>query len=361
MNKSIYTEYANLTPYHIKWLDECGATWGDGTLLKDYPPSNTYLFFNGLYVDKFSQSARITEHQSDYTHLPTGDAFCQGVAGILGIEYGPEKPFTRKLINKLELHDKMERPLPEGTISKTETVTDDKGLAIDVKLLSEKDREWLKLNAGKMQKVSNAIHGAEKYQEYVCYLYDLSVANCIEPENFGYAEKEFYESKGVCITTDPTEFIRYVADKTGKEWEPTNDQKEWKAVEKPPLGLTPKYVKTEERKQEILEAMNRYNETGKPIPEEWVKEYDELSGLIDEGSPTYPHKTYRVLDSLDGVPFDKRIPLSEWVPPFGKPILYIEDDTFLPCSFEGISNAVLLQTMNGIKEANLDGHWMRIV
>lgn len=345
MNKSIYTEYADLTPYHIKWLDGCGATWGDGTLLKDYPPSNTYLFFNGLYVDKFSQSARITEHQSDYTHLPTGDAFCQGVAGILGIEYVPEKPFTRKLINKLELHDKMERPLPEGTISKTETVTDDKGLAIDVKLLSEKDREWLNINKGQ------PLPWDKGWGFCTLDRYDLL---CL-------SHKNYLEEYKISITTDPTEFIRYVANKTGKEWEPTNDQKEWKAVEKPPLGLTPKYVKTEERKQEILEAMNRYNETGKPIPEEWVKEYDELSGLIDEGSPTYPHKAYRVLDSLDSVPLDKRIPLSEWVPPFGKPILYIEDDTFLPCSFEGISNAVLLQTMNGIKEANLDGHWMRIV
>lgn len=25
---SIYTEYTNLTPDHIQWLDGCGAGWG---------------------------------------------------------------------------------------------------------------------------------------------------------------------------------------------------------------------------------------------------------------------------------------------------------------------------------------------
>lgn len=45
---------------------------------------------------------------------------------------------------------------------------------------------------------------------------------------------------------------------------------------KPPLGLKPKWVHDGERKCEILEAMERYAKTEKPIPIEWIKELKEL-------------------------------------------------------------------------------------
>lgn len=340
MNKSIYTEYANLTPYHTKWLDECGAKWaGTKETFGEFTGVNEPFIEYSLSFNGFVQ-CNDTAKSGNLIHLPTGDAFCRGVAEILGIEYVPEKPFTRKLINKLELHDKMERPLPEGTISKTETVTDDKGLAIDVKLLSEKDREWLKLNAGKMQKVSNAIYGAEKYQEYVCYLNDLELANCSDPENFGYAEKEFYESKGVCITTDPTEFIRYVANKTGKEW-----------GEKPMFG-----------KNQIEIDLDEQLFPGRQNMGEGALTNEDVMELLGDKVGYGSYKTYRVLDSLDGVPFDTRIPLSEWVPPIGKRVLVISESLQFMGAFQTVERGICFQEDNGSIHCFIDhGHWMRIV
>ena len=47
-------------------------------------------------------------------------------------------------------------------------------------------------------------------------------------------------------------------------------------LEKPPIGLRPKYVLDYERKTEILDAMERYANAGVPIPMEWVTELREL-------------------------------------------------------------------------------------
>lgn len=47
-------------------------------------------------------------------------------------------------------------------------------------------------------------------------------------------------------------------------------------VEKPPLGLKPKWIHDKQRKREIIEAMERYSNAGKPIPAEWVEELKEL-------------------------------------------------------------------------------------
>jgi len=277
MSKSIYTEYANLTPYHTKWLDGCGATWAGGDKFSEmkFIIDDCISFTSG----SFYQSPKIYYRRKDAIHLPTGDAFCQGVAEILGIEYVPEKPFTRKLINKLELHDKMERPLPEGTISKTETVTDDKGLAIDVKLLSEKDREWLGINF--------CVEIAFKYWAYIGY-----------EVGFIYGDNL---NDNIPITTDPTEFMRYVADKTGKEYIKN-------------LTITPEIKEKIQPKikERHIKASQQYNTPNVVMP-----------------TPTYPHKTYRVLDSLDGVPLDRRIPLSEWIPPFGTKVKFEFPDNII--------------------------------
>ena len=45
---------------------------------------------------------------------------------------------------------------------------------------------------------------------------------------------------------------------------------------KPPIGLKPKWIHEEERKTEILDAMERYSEAGLPIPKEWIEELREL-------------------------------------------------------------------------------------
>ena len=47
-------------------------------------------------------------------------------------------------------------------------------------------------------------------------------------------------------------------------------------MEKPPLGLTPKFVRDMERAKEIYEAVGRYVVAEKPIPLEWVEELNEL-------------------------------------------------------------------------------------
>lgn len=45
---------------------------------------------------------------------------------------------------------------------------------------------------------------------------------------------------------------------------------------KPPLGLTPRWLMDEKRQTEILAAIDRFGEAGKPIPAEWIEEYNEI-------------------------------------------------------------------------------------
>ena len=47
-------------------------------------------------------------------------------------------------------------------------------------------------------------------------------------------------------------------------------------MNKPPLGLVPKFVRNRERLEEINEAIKRYVDVDKEIPEEWLKERNEL-------------------------------------------------------------------------------------
>ena len=45
---------------------------------------------------------------------------------------------------------------------------------------------------------------------------------------------------------------------------------------KPPLGLTPKKIHSSLRIKAIFEAMTRYIDNGKSIPQEWVDELEEI-------------------------------------------------------------------------------------
>lgn len=47
---------------------------------------------------------------------------------------------------------------------------------------------------------------------------------------------------------------------------------------KPPLGLSPRWVWIEHRIVEVCEAIRRYNEGGKAVPEEWIGELEWLYG-----------------------------------------------------------------------------------
>lgn len=49
-----------------------------------------------------------------------------------------------------------------------------------------------------------------------------------------------------------------------------------KGYEKPPLGLTPRFIRDEQRIDEIVSAIERYITARKEIPSAWIEEYNEL-------------------------------------------------------------------------------------
>ena len=58
-----------------------------------------------------------------------------------------------------------------------------------------------------------------------------------------------------------------------------------KHCQKPPLGLVPRSIRDRERCQEIIEAIGRYNEAGKPVPAEWLEELsDKLITSVDRAA-----------------------------------------------------------------------------
>lgn len=60
-------------------------------------------------------------------------------------------------------------------------------------------------------------------------------------------------------------------------------------MNKPPIGLTPKYVRDELRKTDITNAIERFVTARKPIPIAWVEEWNELMQEV---------KMDRVIDQL---------------------------------------------------------------
>jgi hypothetical protein len=49
-------------------------------------------------------------------------------------------------------------------------------------------------------------------------------------------------------------------------------------VERPPLGLKPKWIHDKQRQVEILKAINRYLSAGKTPPKEWAIEFASYCG-----------------------------------------------------------------------------------
>lgn len=45
---------------------------------------------------------------------------------------------------------------------------------------------------------------------------------------------------------------------------------------RPPLGLIPRFIRDEQRRDEVLAAMTRYAEANKTIPGEWAEELKEI-------------------------------------------------------------------------------------
>jgi hypothetical protein len=53
------------------------------------------------------------------------------------------------------------------------------------------------------------------------------------------------------------------------------------AMQKPPLGLRPKWVYLEERIEEISAAIKHYQDAGLPVPNEWRRELVEVQQQQD--------------------------------------------------------------------------------
>lgn len=50
---------------------------------------------------------------------------------------------------------------------------------------------------------------------------------------------------------------------------------------KPVLGVMPRRIWDESRRNDLIGAIQRYLDAGKPIPPEWVEEYNELARRED--------------------------------------------------------------------------------
>ncbi len=51
-------------------------------------------------------------------------------------------------------------------------------------------------------------------------------------------------------------------------------------ITKPPLGITPRYIVLEKRKNEILAGIGRYREARKKVPVYWILELNDLVAEI---------------------------------------------------------------------------------
>ena len=61
-------------------------------------------------------------------------------------------------------------------------------------------------------------------------------------------------------------------------------------MNRPPLGITPKYIMELQRLETIREGIERYIKTRKQIPLEWISEYNELLQREYRNNLTTPHK-----------------------------------------------------------------------
>ena len=51
-------------------------------------------------------------------------------------------------------------------------------------------------------------------------------------------------------------------------------------LQRPPIGLEPKFVHDSKRFYDICDAISRYYNAGCKIPVKWIKEYNELIGSV---------------------------------------------------------------------------------
>lgn len=55
-------------------------------------------------------------------------------------------------------------------------------------------------------------------------------------------------------------------------------------MDKLPIGLTPRYIVTEDRLTEVRDAIFRYINAGLCLPPEWIEEYNELVERVKNNS-----------------------------------------------------------------------------
>ena len=68
-------------------------------------------------------------------------------------------------------------------------------------------------------------------------------------------------NKGVCLSF-PKESVE-----NNPKW-----FRKWEPIEKPPIGIIPEWLWEEQRLSEIHNAVTRYREAGKEIPQQWEDE-----------------------------------------------------------------------------------------
>lgn len=67
----------------------------------------------------------------------------------------------------------------------------------------------------------------------------------------------------------------------------------------PPVGLRPAFLAREARMQEIAEAIDRYDEAGLDIPDEWMDEYQDLLDADRMGRIADPNQELGVRNGGD--------------------------------------------------------------
>lgn len=53
-------------------------------------------------------------------------------------------------------------------------------------------------------------------------------------------------------------------------------------MNKPPIGIMPRYILEERRLFDIIAAVERYIDDKQPIPIEWIEEYNDLIARVKE-------------------------------------------------------------------------------
>lgn len=200
-----------------------------------------------------------------------------------------------------------------------------KGMAIEVSRLSEEDKAWLREN---IINAKGILEEAIEHRKLICSWRSY--------KPIGFGDKKYLIERKCTITDSPKVFMEYVAQQTGKEYKPE------------PVG-------------ELRASMIHNSLDDGPSFEDIAK----ALGVDDDSwklrHPSYPHKTYRILDSLDGIPLDTRFKLSEWIPPFQKDVLFIiKGKMFIGHIWKLQESIIALGGSNELIK-NLDGHWMRIV